>query len=61
MLNQNLGDCAKYFVKRFPNAPLDGTALHLQTYYKINGDGKVYTFNDFREALIQAMEEERNK
>ncbi len=58
MLNQNLEDCARYFAKRFPNAPLDGNTLHLQSYYKINGDGKNHTFNDFRVALIQAREEE---
>ena len=55
-MKRSIQDCARYLVDRFPNAPLDGTTLHLQSYYKINGDGKVYTFNDFRDALIQAME-----
>ena len=58
MLMQCLDDCAKYFVERFPNGPLDGTALHLQSYYKINGDGKIYVLSDFKDALIRAMEGE---
>ena len=57
MLRLCLQECARYLAERFPNAPLDGNALRLQSYYKINGDGKYYKFNDFRDALIQAKEE----